>query len=182
MHYVELRTADWNHAPLSPVAIDAASGNQAAARHTEAFPVLVPVNDASMHPMYGGYSLRFGPMDPSAKYAVVGLSSSAVASDGMTFWIAGLPSGFRFDARHRPTLVQDGKSTTCRQIISTCASPTASRPQGKPSVCVCIVRDRTGEAVVRLQASTDSRNVGLVTDNGGIFGVYDHGTLRIDLR
>lgn len=178
---VELRAADWNHALLSPVAIDAAIGNQAALRRTDVFPVLLPVNDASMHPMYGGYSIRFGPMGPSAKYAVVALSSSAVASDGMTFWISGLPSGFRFDAQHRPTLVQDGTSATCRQITRACGSLTVSRPQGKPSVCVCIVRDRAGEAVARFQASTTPRNVGLVTNSGGIFGVYDHASLRFDI-
>jgi hypothetical protein len=182
---VGLRSADWASLRLPPVDVDVSWPSPASVstgRRASAFPILVPVNDDSMHPVYGGYSLRFGPdIEWSALNASsieVSLSASISPTDGLTLVVAGLPSGSRFIA-HQPSIVTDGTSATCPEIASQCR---ASGRSGKPlSVCICNARDKVGEAVVRFQASATPRNVGLLTNRGKTFGIYDYGSLRIDL-
>jgi hypothetical protein len=176
------RSLNWTISRLPPIDVGVGwslSNDAIYIRRTSGFPILLPLNKASMHPTRGGYSIRFGPeFGLDAKHVEIGLSSSIAPSDGMTFCISSLPSASRFGVEQKSTLVQDGTAATCPlQVTRACGTVTDS----KPLVCVCIMQDRGGEALVRFRTTPTPRNVGFVTKDGAEFGVYDHGTLRIDL-
>lgn len=177
---VGLRSSDWNSHYLPPVEIGATrTSRNGVVRRTNVFPVLLPINEASMHPIDGGFSIRFEPaFGRDTKHVEINLSPSIISSDGLNFRLAGLPSVARFGTRQKSTLVQDGTSATClNQVTQACSSSGSSRPL----LCACFMRDRVGEVAVRFQTSRTPRNVGLVTNNGGVFGIYDYGSLLIDV-
>jgi hypothetical protein len=184
---VGLHFANWTSILLSPVEIDKSwhpSNDMPTRRSTNVFPILLPMNEASMHPIHGGYSLRLGPEfggDAFDRELDIGLTPSITPNDGMTLRIVGVPIGSRFSTPQpltTRTVIQDGTAATCHHISSVCG---ASMESSKSSVCICNVSDRVGEVVVRFQASSTMRNVGLKTSNGRVFGIYDYGSLRIDL-
>lgn len=117
----------------------------------------------------------------AVKHIEVGLTVSIMSSDGMTLRIAGLPSESRYGTQPNwvNTLVHNGTSVTCpSQITGACGPSTGS---SKPRVCVCVMQDRVGEVLVRYQAKSSPGNVGLVTNTGGIFGIYGQGIVRVDV-
>lgn len=181
---VGLHFLNWTSIGLPPIDVAAtmsSSDDEFRGRRTNMFPILLPLNAASMHPVYGGYSLRLGPEfggGASGKQLDIGLTPSISPNDAMTFRIVGLPKGSTITGPSTGTLVQDGTSTTCPQFTNACASSTESI---KVLVCICHVRDRVREAVVRLRPSYTMRSVGLTTTNGEVFGIYDYTGLTVNL-
>jgi hypothetical protein len=156
-------------------------------RRARTFPVMLPLNDASMNPFTGGYLLRLveGRDQLSAADVLeLTLTPTIHPSDGMTFVLANLPLGARV-SKQQPggvqPLVQGGTTLlACRQIVGACA--VAKRTSNKPLSCVCMVASNTNEMVLRLQTSLAPRYVGLANSNGGMLGIYDFSPLRIELN
>jgi hypothetical protein len=183
---VGLRFSNWTSIGLPPVDVAAlkfSSIGKSYGRRTISFPILLPLNSASMHPASGGFSISLGPelgvRSPEAKELDIGLSPAISQNDAMTIWIVGVPERSQFGTPQPSstrTVVQDGTSITCPQITHSCG---ALAGPSKPSLCICNVRDRLGEAVVRFMANSAMRIVGLRTNSGGVIGIYDHAILRI---
>lgn len=152
-------------------------------RRAASLPVLLPINDASKHPVTGGYWLRFEPGGWQATSEVaqleIGLSTTMDGSDGITLRLTGLPAGSRAAQNQtsaKNVALFDAASTTCPQLIEDC-----SQQKVKPDVCVCYARDKLGEMFVRFLASRWPRYIGFQTYTGDPLPVYNYASLQVDL-
>jgi G8 domain len=185
---VELRGANRTRLPQTP-AIDVggafAGMQKQVQRRVSSFPLMLPLNDASMHPILGGYVLAFETKawkaSPSARQVGVILSSTIQASDGMSLVLTGLPPQARVSqqpAENAVVIVQDGLVGTCQRVLSECM--TLAKPTAK--LCVCMALDAVGTMFARIQAaSTAPKAVGLFTSQGKNVSVFDFPALRIDV-
>lgn len=96
-----LHFQNWTTINLPPVDVATWFPNKGdmCARRMNVFPILLTLNEASMHPVYGGYSLRLGPVD-------IGLSPSVSPHDATLCRLAksspNLHNATIFDSHSRP--------------------------------------------------------------------------------
>jgi G8 domain len=186
---VELRGANWTRLPQNPTLEvgRAYEGVQwQGLRRVNSFPVMLPLNEASMHPLLGGYSLAFDPKTwtaaPSAQQMEVIMSSTIQASDAMTFVLTGLPAQAKVSKQQAGgavAIVRDGLLGTCQRIIADC---TVAKQANRSALCVCMAQDLAGTLFARIRATNSSpKNVGLFTSQGKSLSAFEFSTLRIDL-
>jgi hypothetical protein len=157
-------------------------------RRVSSFPVMLPLNDASMHPSLGGYSLAFDPKTwssaPAPQQMEVIPSPTIQESDGMTFVLTGLPTQARFSEKQAggavAVLQQDGLLGTCQRIVADCA---LAKQANRSTLCACVARDAVGTTLfARIRAVTSApKNAGLFTSQGKNVSVFETPALRIEL-
>lgn len=147
-------------------------------RRSVGFPTYLPINDASMQPVLGGYTLRF--MNFAAAKAIhISLSPTIRSRDGMTLHLTGVPPDAAIEHRGGTLkLGPEGTRHACEQLIATCAS---FSDRGRPVACICRPENASG-FILRMAPSSTPRYVGFTDGAGNQLGVYDYGVVSLILN